>query len=409
VLEYLSGIKRFRILGLTGTLIANRVVDIANLSLGMKFLKRYSNIEFWKNPNKSEIDLYMNNYVVRRTIVQMGMNLKPKIILNEKTDMSEIILRPYAEVVASLPKIINLLQASRGDFSLQALAKATYQRALMSMRVMNAAPLAWGLSILLTTLSSISGTLKYLSNEDPTPRLKKSNKNKRKDDDDIVDDYDDDNVGLNEYYDDDLADFIVNDEDDDDNNEDEKDDEDEEDDEDDNSNNNSNSGKKQKNIVEEENFIEEEIEEEDIYSTDAIKERMFENMSRMISLRNEYMNDLNHEGTINLQQILSNEVLINIESELQNLDLTNLIDCKVLSKKINALHSQLSNKQCTILNNVKDELIEQDEKLIRIFSLIEEFRHEGPIVVCSCFLRSLYTIQGFFKKKVLNLNYLKVN
>ena len=448
VLRYMTYTLKQRVLGLTGTPIANRTADIANLAMAFCFPDKYTNPIWWSRRSTLEARQNFNGeYTLRRTGKSVGMSLAPAEILDETVPIADElpdILRAYSANIDSIPKLAGAMSqmGKRARFSAGhrrkfMYAKAKYQMALTSLRIIAAAPLTWYLSLFLMTLNKIRSAMKFIcklteanirgetevaddvsdvdlgldSDEEERDlekvplfqqakqskeRAKLEKRRRRINDDDDDDDDDVDSLGnIKGFIVDDLNGFFDDDDDD------EVDDEER--------------AAREQALLDEnltpaqarakKRLLDKEFDPNDedgdlVFDIQKQMQLTIERAQNLIPSRDELSLILEDEGMEHLTRLASNAELQQLATAITELDFQNDMDeAKKILKKLREIHSRVERNQERILMHVKIDMAMKDHKMLKVLDIIDQFKSEGPLVICSCFLRTLYVLQALLNER----------
>jgi superfamily II DNA/RNA helicase len=119
-----------------------------------------------------------------------------------------------------------------------------------------------------------------------------------------------------------------------------------------------------------------------------------ESAQALLTIRDEFMEKLNPIGQQRLLDVATDLALSEIGNDCVQLDFHDLKKVYEILHRLKSLHAQIERQQGPLLREIREDLISTDTKVTRVMTIINTHIHEGPMVVCSCFLRTLHLIEG---------------
>jgi hypothetical protein len=160
-----------RVLGLTGTPVANRVHDMPNLANALSWQKKYHRSEWFRDSSEADVEKFRKERLIRLLLKDAGIDLPEKY---EKYDLvpftSDVeIVKHYASASHDLIKINQVLPRLMGAAQAgnpRARAQVNYLKGqlcacITTTQMISAAPLSWSYSKLLADIKFLINCLKY--------------------------------------------------------------------------------------------------------------------------------------------------------------------------------------------------------------------------------------------------------
>jgi len=147
-------------------------------------------------------------------------------------------------------------------------------------------------------------------------------------------------------------------------------------------------------------FQEEDDEDMDmVFDEDRAKMQCIDSAASLLNIRDEFMQNLSPTGCELLLNVASDKDLNDIGNDCSSLDFKDVAKVHDILDRCKKLHTKIERQQGPILREVKEDLCTHDTKIRRVTELVDTYTSEGPLVVCSCFLRTLHVLEGHLARR----------